>query len=117
MKNPNVAKTLKIYRRRNHLTVNDVVDYLAQNMNGRRYSVKTVYGWESGVSQPSADVLLHLCKLYKINDVLGAFGWVEDEDTGENYVFHLTLDESNLIWAYRTNPAMKKVAKKVLDIS
>lgn len=116
MKNPNVAKVLKVYRRKNHLTVNDVVDYLAKNMNGKRYSIKTIYGWESGVSQPSADVLLYLCKLYKINDVLGTFGWNESEKIEENYMFRLTSEEANLIWAYRMNPAMKKVVRKILEI-
>ena len=34
---------------------------------------KTIYGWESGQSQPSADVLLTLCEIYNIENILSTF--------------------------------------------
>lgn len=49
MKNPNIAKVLKAYRKMNHYTVQDVVMKLENN--AVPVAPKTVYGWESGVSQ------------------------------------------------------------------
>lgn len=43
---------------------------------GFKASQKTIYSWESGNSQPTPDALLAMCDIYKINDVLGAFGYV-----------------------------------------
>jgi hypothetical protein len=48
MKNPNIAKVLKEYRKQNHYSVEDVVFKLEeQNLP---FATKTIYGWESGVS-------------------------------------------------------------------
>lgn len=44
-------------------------------------SVKTVYSWESGNSQPSPDYFLKLCDLYGISDILGAFGYRAEKPT------------------------------------
>lgn len=49
MKNPNIAKVLKAYRKMNHYSVRDVVMRLENN--AVPVAEKTVYGWESGVSQ------------------------------------------------------------------
>ena len=47
MKNPNIAKVLKEYRKQNHYSVEDVVFKLEeQNLP---FATKTIYGWESGV--------------------------------------------------------------------
>ena len=46
MRNQNIAKVLKEYRKRNHLSVNDVSILLED----RSFTAapKTIYGWESG---------------------------------------------------------------------
>ena len=68
MKNPNIAKVLKEYRKQNHYSVEDVVFKLEeQNLP---FATKTIYGWESGQTQPDADTLLVLCKIYKIDNIL-----------------------------------------------
>ncbi|MGN0298218.1 MAG: XRE family transcriptional regulator [Lachnospiraceae bacterium] len=114
MKNPNIAKELKAYRKKNYLSVKDVVDYLSTQLGGRQYSEKTVYGWEKNVSQPPADVLLHLCVLYKIDDILGTFGWT---DASEEKGVSLTEEEMAILNAYRENLPMQAAVKKLLDIS
>lgn len=73
MKNPNIAKVLKEYRKQNHYSVEDVVFKLEeQNLP---FATKTIYGWESGQTQPDADTLLVLCKIYKIDNILETFGY------------------------------------------
>lgn len=54
MRNQNIAKVLKEYRKRNHLSVNDVSILLED----RSFTAapKTIYGWESGQANPSATV-------------------------------------------------------------
>ena len=88
MRNQNIAKVLKEYRKRNHLSVNDVSILLED----RSFTAapKTIYGWESGQANPSADILLTLCDLYNITDILEAFGY----DSNEN--FHVTPSERTM---------------------
>lgn len=112
MKNSRIATVLKYYRKKNNLSVEEVVQYLSVHL-GKQYSQKTVYGWESGISQPGADVFLYLCKLYEIEDVLLEFGWNEAKKKPE---IQLTEEEEELVWAYRANQPMQKVVKKILDI-
>ena len=78
MRNQNIAKVLKAYRKQNHLTVNDVSILLEE----RSFTAapKTIYGWESGQANPSADILLTLCDLYNITDILEAFGYENNEN-------------------------------------
>lgn len=71
MKNANIAKVLKEYRKQNQLSVNDVVVCLSEK--DLNVSPKTIYGWESGQSQPDADTLMLLCEIYNITDILGCF--------------------------------------------
>ena len=68
MKNPNISKVLKTYRKLNHYSVNDLV--LKLEDNNLPVAPKTVYGCESGQTQPDADTLLVLCKIYKIDNIL-----------------------------------------------
>ena len=49
MKNEMIAKVLKKYRKNNKLTVNEVAELL--NERSLTVATKTIYGWESGVSQ------------------------------------------------------------------
>ena len=64
MKNDNIAKKLKFYRKQNNLSVHDVACQLSIDQNV--VADKTIYGWESGQAQPDADILLKLCKIYHI---------------------------------------------------
>ena len=109
MRNQNIAKVLKEYRKRNHLSVNDVSILLED----RSFTAapKTIYGWESGQANPSADILLTLCDLYNITDILEAFGY----DSNEN--FHVTPSERTIIEAYRAHPEMHEAVSVLLGCS
>ena len=48
MKNPLIAERLKFYRKKNNLTVKQVSALLSEI---QPVAPKTIYGWESGVSQ------------------------------------------------------------------
>lgn len=68
-----IAKVLKEYRKKTGLSATEVVNRLS--LYDRTVSPKTLYGWESGHSQPDADSLLLLCNIYGINDIMRAFGY------------------------------------------
>ena len=109
MRNQNIAKVLKAYRKQNHLTVNDVSILLEE----RSFTAapKTIYGWESGQANPSADILLTLCDLYNITDILEAFGYENNEN------FHVTPSEQAIIKAYRAHPEMHEAVSVLLGCS
>lgn len=73
---------------------------------------KTIYGWESGQANPSADTLLVLCELYNISDILSVFGYKEDAS-----VFRVTPSERALIESYRRHPELQKAVNKLLDLN
>ena len=109
MRNQNIAKVLKEYRKQNHYSVEDVVFKLEeQNLP---FATKTIYGWESGQANPSADILLTLCDLYNITYILEAFGY----DSNEN--FHVTPSERTIIEAYRAHPEMHEAVSVLLGCS
>ena len=73
------------------------------------YSQKQVYdilgvrqstfsAWETGRAEPSADMLLKLCQLYKVNDIFAAFGYDGYNDDGS---LRLNMKEITLIENYR----------------
>lgn len=109
MKNEHIPRVLKEYRKKNHYSVSDVSIML----RSRSIDVapKTIYGWESGQANPSADVLLTLCELYNITDILSAFGYASSED------FHVTTSERVLIEAYRKHPELQPAIHKLLDLT
>lgn len=109
MKNPNIAKVLKEYRKLNHYSVEDVVIKLKDH--NLPFAVKTVYGWESGQTQPDADTLLVLCKIYKIDNILETFGYEVSSSP-----FYLSEEERCLVERYRINPHMQPAIKKILDM-
>lgn len=111
MKNPYIAKVLKYYRKLNHLSVNEVSSLLAKYDNPA--AVKTIYGWESGNTQPDADTLMLLCEIYHIDNVLETFGYRNQQDT-INLV--LTQHEKNLILKYRENETMQPAVDKLLSL-
>ena len=110
MANDIIPQILKEYRKKNNLSVNDVSILLRD----RSYTVapKTIYGWESGQANPSADMLLTLCEMYNITDVLSVFGYKKD---GES--FYVSPSERALIESYRKHPDMQKAVNKLLDLS
>lgn len=109
MKNPNISKVLKAYRKLNHYSVNDLVIKLEDN--NLPVAAKTVYGWESGQTQPDADTLLVLCKIYNIENILDTFGYSHSGD----HLF-LSEEERNLVLQYRNHPDMQDAVKKLLEI-
>lgn len=58
----------------------------------------TFSAWETGRAEPSADMLLKLCKLYNVNDVLAAFGY---DGYNEDGSIRLNMYEEDLVEKYR----------------
>ena len=83
-----LANNLKKYREEAGLTVYEVGEAVGK-------SGKTVSAWESGRGQPDADMLIVLCRLYKIKSISDLYG-EEDE-----FVRSLSIDEKRLVSAYR----------------
>lgn len=107
VKNKYIPMALKEYRKKNQYSVKDVSLMLQE----RSYDIspKTIYGWENGQSQPSADVLLTLCELYNVTNILSAFGYEEPEE------FHLTSQERALIKSYRAHPELQEAVNILLS--
>ena len=110
MSNEYIPRVLKEYRKRNHFTVNDVS--LMLHERSLEVAPKTIYGWESGQANPSADMLLTLCEMYNITDVLTVFGYTKDDS-----FFHVTPSERALIESYRNHPELQSAVNKLLDLS
>ena len=106
MKNSLIPKVLKEYRKKNKYSVNDVALLLKER--SINVATKTIYGWESGQSQPSADTLLTLCELYNVKNILNAFGYNSDDD------FQLTSQERALIKSYRAHPELQEAVNILL---
>lgn len=109
MKNPNIAIMLKYYRKLMSLSINEVAEYL--NENGVPVATKTIYGWESGQTQPDADTLMYLCKLYEIKDILGTFGYKKEQKQ-----LILSEKEESLVKAYREKVSYQPAINKLLDL-
>ena len=108
MKNDNIAKKLKFYRKQNNLTVHDVASRLSVDQN--IVADKTIYGWESGQAQPDADILLKLCKIYHIDNILDAFGY------DEKSFIQPTIFEQKLLKSYREHPELQPAIHKLLEL-
>lgn len=108
MKNEKIAQVLKEYRKSNNLSVKDVAKLLEDH--SLNVAVKTIYGWESGQTQPDADTLLILCEIYNIKNILTAFGYSKEKE------FNVTKHEEDLIISYRNHPEIQYAIKKLLDI-
>lgn len=72
-----IAKALKGLRRKGGLSSKEVAEELSAR--GVSVSPKTIYGWESGHSQPDAFTLLVLCDIYNVTDILLAFGYCDSD--------------------------------------
>lgn len=82
----NIGSILRKSRTDSGMTVEEVSSFLTQK--GYKALEKTVYSWEAGNSQPKPDILLELCSLYGINDVLGAFGYVDSAQPIQTIAAH-----------------------------
>ena len=109
MKNPLIAERLKFYRKKCNLSVEAVSKALSTP--DVPVAKKTVYGWESGHTQPDADTLMRLCDLYHIDDILGTFGY-RHSDTPP----HLSLSrcEKEIIRQYRRHSEMHDAIHRIL---
>ncbi len=113
MKNPNIARVLRYYRKLNERSVEDVSRHL--DSKGMTAATKTIYAWENGTTQPSADTLMELCAYYQIDNILETFGYdvmVEDEKSP----FRLSVEEQKIIEAYRKKTSMQDAVKRLLDV-
>lgn len=105
----------------------DFADTLKEMRVNAGYSQKEVYemfnirqstfsAWETGRAEPSADMLLKLCKLYNVNDILGAFGFDGYNEDGSP---KLNIKEIDVIEKYRFvsihSPDGASVVNTVLD--
>lgn len=111
MKNPQIARVLKYYRKLNNFSVNEVSELLTEY--GTSAAPKTIYGWENGTTQPDADTLMLLCELYHIENILESFGYKEQSEK-TNLI--LTKHEKKLILKYRENVAMQSAVNKLLNL-
>lgn len=110
MKNKKIAEVLKRHRKKNNYKVTDVAAYLKAR-EVRAAAAKTIYGWESGQTQPDADTLMLLCEFYQITDILGTFGYAP-----KNENLSYTAHEKEVLNAYRTHPRMREAIDKLLDV-
>lgn len=101
MRNELIPKVLKEYRKQNHYSVKDVSIKLMEHEI--EVAPKTIYGWESGQAQPTADTLLLLCEIYKIPDILASFGY----DQSDNSDASLSCHERKVLHAYRNHPDLQ----------
>lgn len=112
MKNPNLGRMLRYHRKANRYSVQDVIDTLKEDYD-ISISPKTLYGWENCQNQPSADTLLVLCKIYRINNILEALGY---GITPEQAPLVLSQEEREIILKYRSRKYYNSAIRKLLDI-
>ena len=111
MKNERIGAILRYYRKVNDLSVSDVVKLLESE--DTIVAEKTIYGWENSQTQPDADNLLKLCKIYHIDNILSSFEYLPAE--GEP--IRLTEFEERLIKNYREHPEFQDAIKKLLNMN
>ena len=110
MKNERIGAVLRYYRKLNNLSVSDVVKKLESE--DTFVADKTIYGWENSQTQPDADNLLKLCKIYHIDDILSSFEYLPSSAS----TIRLTEFEEKLIKNYRNSPEYHQAIKKLLDL-
>lgn len=74
-----LGKKLREARTSADYSVQQVSDLLKAS-GYEKASPKTIYSWESGNSQPSPDYFLKLCQIYGVSDILGTFGYAQQEE-------------------------------------
>lgn len=112
MGNPNIANVLKYYRKLYNFSVREIREHL--RTKNIFVEEKTIYGWESGRTQPKADTLMTLCAFYHIENILETFGY--SANTEIDLPIMLSNEEKYIIESYRRMPAMKGAVKKLLEV-
>ena len=99
----NISSLLKQLRKTSTYSATEVIEKLkAYNIN---ISAKTLYGYESGLSMPNADVFVALCKIYKCDNPMAIFGGIS-----------LVASETSIIEKYRLlDPQGQEHVNTVLD--
>ncbi|MBE5959235.1 MAG: helix-turn-helix transcriptional regulator [Lachnospiraceae bacterium] len=103
-----ISEMLKKYRKMNNYSVKDVVTLLQEK--SLYVAEKTLYGWESGKTQPNIETFFALCEIYKIDDAMSAFGY----NGGE--AFYITDHEKEIINQYRRYEIFHVAIDKLLDL-
>ena len=83
-----ISEVLKKIRKASGVTVAEAVKILERDYS-IKISAKTLYGYESGLSMPNADVFVALCKIYDCDNPL----FISEHQS-------LRPDESNLLSNY-----------------
>lgn len=104
-----IGKILKEYRKKNKLSVKQVAAKLEEHCIS--ISPKSIYGWESGQTQPNAETLLLLCEIYGIEQILYTFGY-----TNRACNYAISEYENRLLKQYRAQPEMRSAVHKLLDV-
>ena len=110
MKNERIGAILRYYRKVNNLSVSDVAKLLESE--DTIVAEKTIYGWENSQTQPDADNLLKLCKIYHIDNILSSFEYLPEEDNP----IRLTEFEEKMVRHYRDHPEYQSAIKKLLNL-
>lgn len=99
----NISNLLKQLRKTSAYSAKQVIEKLKEyNID---ISAKTLYGYESGLSMPNADVFVSLCKIYKCDNPMAFFGGIS-----------LAVKEASIIEKYRTlDPQGQEHINAMLD--
>lgn len=88
MSEQTISNLLKQLRKTSGLAANEVAEKLKKyNID---ISYRTLYGYESGLSMPNADVFVALCRIYKCDNPMDIFGG-----------FSLSPSETDIVEKYR----------------
>ena len=103
-----IADLLKDKRLERDLKGSEVVRQLKQSYD-IELSDKTLYGYENGVSSPNIPTFLALCKIYEIEDVIGALEQVKTRRRA------LSVTEERLVKFFRaSSPELQEAALRML---
>ncbi len=91
MKN-NFAETLKEMRIKAGFSQKEVYEMFHIRQS-------TFSAWETGRAEPSADMLLKLCRLYHVTDIFSAFGY---DGYQEDSSIQLSMEETDMVQKYRS---------------
>lgn len=100
----NIATTLKELRKKANLTQKQAYEHIG-------VAQSTFSSWETGKAEPPTEVLLRLCQLYKVDDILAAFGY---DGYNEDGTLQLTLHEIDAVEKYRL---LDDHGKKMVDFT
>lgn len=74
--------------KKKRISLNFKVNFVVSELEKYGIEVKkqTFYGYENGVSHPSAETVLALCAIYGIPDVLDFFGYTDKKEKKLSYM-------------------------------